>query len=116
MLPATGFCVAMTTWHAYSSQAVLEGAEYCFNRQPLYFQNTLFVCDRLHFHGHWACPRSFNIDRYPDLGFLNTQAAEYCPSLLQCAGLSQSLALMGNGCCPRACVAVAGNTTLSSSI
>jgi hypothetical protein len=57
--------------------------EYCLNRAPAFFKETLFVVDRFHWWNHTGCAPSFNIDLYPNLKALNTQAAEQANSALQ---------------------------------
>ena len=37
---------------------------YCLNREPGYFQNTLFLVDRFHWRGHTGCSSGYNLDLY----------------------------------------------------
>jgi hypothetical protein len=54
-------------------------ADYCLQREPEFFRDTLFVVDRFHEQGHKTCSpasRASSYDRHPLLHDLNTQLAE----------------------------------------
>jgi hypothetical protein len=57
--------------------------DYCLNRAPGFFANTLFVIDRFHWSNHVSCCAGYDIDRYSLLRYLNTEIAEQCNSALQ---------------------------------
>lgn len=50
--------------------------EYCLNRLPGFFKNTLFLVDRLHWKNHKWCARSYNIWRFPAYEGVNSVVAE----------------------------------------
>lgn len=56
--------------------------DYCLNREPEHFKDTMFVVDRFHWKNHNACTRSYKLGMYLDLSFLNSQVAEQCNSAL----------------------------------
>ncbi|KAJ8334576.1 hypothetical protein SKAU_G00402150 [Synaphobranchus kaupii] len=49
---------------------------YCLNRDPVFFKNTWFLIDRLHWKNHTGCSTGYNSDIYPQLHDVNTQLAE----------------------------------------
>ena len=54
-------------------------ADYCLQREPHFFRDTLFVVDRFHEKGHKSCSpasRASTFERHPVLHDLNTQLAE----------------------------------------
>lgn len=57
--------------------------DYCLNRQPAHFRNTMFMVDRFHWFNHVACARSYNLSLYSDYEVLNSQIAEQCNSALK---------------------------------
>ncbi len=57
--------------------------EYCLNREPAFFANTVFMVDRFHWFNHTACARSYNLSLYSIFDGLNTQIAEQGNSALQ---------------------------------
>jgi len=57
--------------------------EYCLNRAPAFFKDTLFVVDRFHWRNHVACAFSYNMSGFLFLDQLNSQAAEQSNSRLQ---------------------------------
>lgn len=57
--------------------------EYCLNRSPRFFANTLFVVDRLHWDNHQSCSYGFSIDMYTILSAVNSQMAEQANSSLK---------------------------------
>lgn len=56
---------------------------YCLNRDPSYFANTLFVVDRLHWDNHTACSQGYRAHSYPSLRTINTQVVEQNNSKLK---------------------------------
>jgi len=56
--------------------------DYCLNRQPDHFRNTLFLVDKFHWFGHTACSRTYNLTQYPAYAGLNSQIAEQFNSAL----------------------------------
>ena len=58
---------------------------YCLNREPGYFQNTLFLVDRFHWKGHTGCSSGYNLDLYGEqlLKTLNSQINEQANADLQ---------------------------------
>lgn len=49
------------------------------NREPGFFRETIFLVDRMHWHGHRNCSRGYSIDSYRgrlDLLKINTQVNE----------------------------------------
>lgn len=73
--------------------------EYCLNRDPRFFRNTKFVCDRFHWPNHSAydcfiassliarsrarCSSAYRMDNYEDLHGLNSSIAEQYHSYLR---------------------------------
>ena len=57
--------------------------DYCLNRQPAHFRNTMFMVDRFHWYNHVSCARSYNLSLYPECELLNSQVAEQCNSALK---------------------------------
>ena len=48
-------------------------------REPDFFRSTIFLVDRMHWHGHRSCCRGYNINTYKgrlDLKAINTQVNE----------------------------------------
>lgn len=50
--------------------------EYCFNREPHFFAETVFVVDSLHAHHHTNCAPSLRINWHPALQTLVSVLAE----------------------------------------
>ena len=60
--------------------------QYCLNREPLFFKNTLFVMDRFHWKGHVGCTSGYSLDTYRlsvDLRSINSQVNEQANAGLQ---------------------------------
>ena len=59
--------------------------QYCLNREPQHFQNTLFLVDRFHWKGHTGCSSGYNLDMYrgQQLRALNSQINEQANADLQ---------------------------------
>ena len=60
--------------------------QYCLNREPLFFKNTLFVVDRFHWKGHVGCTSGYSLDTYRlsvDLRSINSQVNEQANAGLQ---------------------------------
>ena len=57
--------------------------EFCLNRLPSFFKNTLFLVDRFHWWNHAACSIGYDIRSYHDLEYLNTEVAEQNNSALK---------------------------------
>lgn len=70
--PATVFEVLFTRWQVAPLTVVYDNAcnlhNYCLNREPLFFQNTRFLCDEPHWKGHKHCCPAYNSGRYADIG------------------------------------------------
>ena len=51
---------------------------YCLNREPVFFQNTRFLVDRFHWHGHIGCSKGYCLDSYKkiDTRVINSQVNE----------------------------------------
>lgn len=49
---------------------------YCLNRDPLFFKDTMFLVDRLHWNNHGGCSCGYCLDMYPLLNHINSQANE----------------------------------------
>ena len=56
--------------------------EYCLSRAPEFFKQTIFLVDRLHWYNHTSCSQGHNINLYPSLRNINSQAAEQLNSFL----------------------------------
>ena len=56
--------------------------DYCLNRQPDHFIDTLFLVDKFHWFGQTACSRTYNLTQYPAYAGLNSQIAEQFNSAL----------------------------------
>ncbi|CAG2192478.1 unnamed protein product [Mytilus edulis] len=56
---------------------------YCLNRDPVFFSNTTFRVDALHFKNHKACGPGYELKRYPQHVHLNSQVVEQANSRLQ---------------------------------
>ncbi|CAH3150762.1 unnamed protein product [Pocillopora meandrina] len=56
---------------------------YCLNRDPVFFKNSQFLVDRLHWRDHTDCSEAYNLSRYPQWDTLNSQAAEQAYSSLK---------------------------------
>lgn len=57
--------------------------EYCLNRLPAFFKDTLFLVDRFHWYNHVACALTYSLKLYAHLNNLNSQIAEQNNSALQ---------------------------------
>ena len=59
--------------------------DYCLNRAPWFFMNTLFLVDAFHWSNHKACSQGYMIKRYTNERFrrLNSQVAEQNNSALK---------------------------------
>jgi len=60
--------------------------QYCLNREPYFFQNTLFVVDRFHWRGHVGCSSGYCLDTYQHMAIkeINSQVNEQANAGLQC--------------------------------
>ena len=60
--------------------------QYCLNREPYFFQNTLFVVDRFHWRGHVGCSSGYCLDTYKHMAIkeINSQVNEQANAGLQC--------------------------------
>ena len=56
--------------------------DYCLNRQPEHFRDTMFLVDRFHWFNHVSCARSYNLSLYSEFMYLNSQIAAQCNSAL----------------------------------
>ena len=56
---------------------------YVLNRDPVFFWDTRFVVDRLHWRNHSGCSGAYNISSYPQYDRLNSQVAEQHNSALK---------------------------------
>jgi hypothetical protein len=65
----------------YDFACVLQ--EFCLNRAPEFFKNTLFVVDNFHWKTHVSCGLGYCLADYASLTRLNTQVAEQCNSALK---------------------------------
>ncbi|XP_070550589.1 uncharacterized protein [Ptychodera flava] len=53
--------------------------QYCLNREPAFFKNTMFLVDRLHWCNHTGCSSGYNMKTYRDnkeIVELNSQICE----------------------------------------
>lgn len=57
--------------------------EFCMNRAPEFFKDTLFVIDKFHWRNHTSCALSYNMVLYARLVHQNSQLAEQCNSALK---------------------------------
>ena len=58
----------------------------CISREPVFFRNTLFLVDRLHWGNHKNCSPSYSCNIYgahPIIGSINTEVAEQAHSQLR---------------------------------
>ena len=57
--------------------------DYCLNRAPTYFRDTLFFVDVFHWVNHVACARSFSIRAYSEYKdiVMRTQNSEACEQI-----------------------------------
>lgn len=56
--------------------------EYCLNRAPTFFKNTLFLVDKFHWTNHKACSHGYCMELYDSWRAINSQIAEQCNSAL----------------------------------
>ena len=56
--------------------------DYCLNRLPEHFRDTMFLIERFHWFFHVFCARSYNLSLYSEQTYLNSQIAEKCNSAL----------------------------------
>ncbi|KAL3868428.1 hypothetical protein ACJMK2_041236 [Sinanodonta woodiana] len=56
---------------------------YSLNRDPVFFKDTSFRVDSLHFRNHTACGPSYELKAYPQFSKLNSQVVEQSNSRLQ---------------------------------
>jgi len=40
--------------------------DYCMNRQPAHFKDSMFLVDRFHWFNHMSCARSYNVSMYAE--------------------------------------------------
>lgn len=57
--------------------------EYCLNRAPAFFKDTLFLVDKFHWNNHTACSYGYCMELYDRWRMLNSQIAEQCNSALR---------------------------------
>lgn len=57
--------------------------EYCLNRAPSFFKDTIFVVDRFHWMGHKSCAKSYSPSLFSELDRVNTSIAEQCNAELK---------------------------------
>jgi hypothetical protein len=57
--------------------------EFCLNRAPEFFKDTIFVVDRFHWQNHVSCGLGYCMARYAFLSNVNSQVAEQCNSALK---------------------------------
>ena len=59
--------------------------QYCLNREPNFFANTLFVVDRFHWRGHVGCSSGYCLDTYKHMSLkeINSQVNEQANAGLQ---------------------------------
>lgn len=57
--------------------------DYCLNRQPEHFRDTIFMVDRFCWFNHVSCARSYNLSLFSEWEVLNNQVAEQCSSALK---------------------------------
>ncbi|XP_077992815.1 uncharacterized protein LOC144446848 [Glandiceps talaboti] len=53
--------------------------QYCLNREPVFFKNTMFLVDRLHWCNHTGCSSGYNMKTYKtniEISNLNSQICE----------------------------------------
>ena len=53
--------------------------QFCLNRDPHFFKNTVFVVDRFHWKGHIGCSKGYNLNEYNaalEVNCLNSQVNE----------------------------------------
>ena len=60
--------------------------QYCLNREPHFFSETLFTVDRFHWRGHIGCSAGYSLDTYKDcfhIKDINSQVNEQANAGLQ---------------------------------
>ena len=59
--------------------------QYCLNREPQFFSNTLFAVDRFHWRGHVGCSAGYSLDTYKNMSLreINSQVNEQANAGLQ---------------------------------
>ena len=59
--------------------------QYCLNREPRFFSNTLFVVDRFYWRGHVGCSAGYSLDTYKNMSLreINSQVNEQANAGLQ---------------------------------
>ena len=59
--------------------------QFCLNREPYYFRNTLFVVDRFHWRGHVGCSAGYCLNSYTQMAIkeINSQVNEQANAGLQ---------------------------------
>lgn len=77
----TGYFRSAPKVIVYDFSCALE--EYCLNRAPTFFKDTLFVVDKFHWKNHVACAWGYCMSKYTFLDNLNSQLAEQCNSALK---------------------------------
>ena len=86
------FSLLLQYWERAPSLILYDNAchasEYCVNREPDFFKNSVFVIDKFHYRNHTACSRSFNSCLYPNAAVLNSQICEQFNRILQKIAMS----------------------------
>jgi hypothetical protein len=57
--------------------------EYCLNRAPSFFKNTLFVIDKFHWGNHTSCSLGYCMNAYTHMVNTNSQLAEQCNAAIK---------------------------------
>ena len=70
---------------SYISENCCRLHAYCLNREPVFFQNTLFLVDRFHWCGHIGCSTGYCLDSYKkiDTRGINSQVNEQANARLK---------------------------------
>ncbi|XP_053402535.1 uncharacterized protein LOC123544018 isoform X2 [Mercenaria mercenaria] len=78
--PNVPFTILRTRFKQAPRRVIYDNAcklqEYCLNRDPLFFKDTEFYVDRLHWDNHTSCSYGYNLSLYPELENLNSQCNE----------------------------------------
>ncbi|XP_069105019.1 uncharacterized protein [Argopecten irradians] len=85
--PNVPFTILRSRFQKAPSLVVYDNAcnlhTYCLNRDPLFFKDTQFRVDALHFRNHKACGPSYELKGYPQHQSLNSQVVEQSNARLQ---------------------------------
>jgi hypothetical protein len=86
------FYILLCYWKKPPKYIIYDNAchasEYCANREPDFFKDSIFCIDKFHYRNHTACTRSFDSKLYSEANAMNSQVCEQFNRDLNCVSNS----------------------------